>query len=203
MSTAAPPRATRVPRIDAGIFHNPGSVAVIGASENRDKVGGRPIHYMKEQGFAGAIYPINPSRPIVQDLPAYPDIASLPAVPDVAIIAIGGAAAVDAVRQCAEAGVKGCVIMASGFAETSDPAGALMQQEMVRTARATGMRLAGPNAHGISDFSTGAILSFSTMFTEVAPLDGPVGLVSQSGGMSAIPYGLLRQRGVGVRYVHG
>jgi acyl-CoA synthetase (NDP forming) len=140
---------------------------------------------------------------VVQELPAYADVTALPEVPDVAVIAIPGAGAVDAVRQCAKAGVKGCVILSSGFSETRETAGIGMQDEMVGIARRAGMRLVGPNAQGLANFGNGAVLAFSTMFIEAPPMDGPVALVSQSGGMSAIPYGLLRERGVGVRYCHG
>lgn len=188
--------------ISAEVFHDPASVAVVGASDNPDKVGGRPLFYLRTLGYAGAIYPVNPARDTVQGLPAFPDLASLPQVPTVGVIAVPGRGAVEAVRQCAEAGVQGCVIITSGFAETDDPAGAAMQDEMVAIARATGMRLVGPNSQGLANFGTGTVLTFSTMIIEAPPQDGAVALISQSGGMSAIPYGLLRDRGVGVRYFH-
>ncbi len=80
--------------------------------------------------------------------------------------------------------------------------GRAVQRAMVDTARAAGMRLYGPNTQGLANFGTGALAGFSTMFVEVLPADGPVGIVSQSGGMSAMAYGLLRGRGLGVRHVH-
>ena len=64
------------------------------------------------------------------------------------------------------------------------------------------MRIIGPNSQGLANFGTGAVASFSTMFIEVEPADGPVGIISQSGMMSVVPYGLLRQRGIGVRHAH-
>src|SRR4029077_11982451 len=73
---------------------------------------------------------------------------------------------------------------------------------MVACARAAGMRLVGPNTQGLANFGTGAIASFSTMFLESPPQDGPVAIVSQSGAMSVVPYGLLRARGIGVRHTH-
>ena len=73
---------------------------------------------------------------------------------------------------------------------------------MVEAARAAGMRMFGPNAQGLANFGTGAVASFSTMFIEAPPADGPVGIISQSGAMSVIPYGLLRARGIGVRHAH-
>jgi acetate---CoA ligase (ADP-forming) len=183
-------------------FHAPRSVAVVGASDNPDKIGGRPIRYLRDFGFTGAVLPVNPHRHNVQGVRAYGDLAELPAVPDVAVIALAGQAAVDAVGACADMGVRGCVVMAAGFGETSDPLGQRQQQLMLASARAAGMRLVGPNSQGLASFATGAVLSFSTMFIEQPPLDGPVAVISQSGAMSSVPYGLLRRRGLGVRYAH-
>jgi acetate---CoA ligase (ADP-forming) len=179
----------------------PHSVAIVGASDDADKIGGRPIRYLHEFGFAGRVLPVNPRRETVQELPAYPSIEALPEVPDVAIVAVGGAAAVEAVEACAAKGVKAVVIMASGFGETGME-GKRQEERMRRLANAAGMRLVGPNSQGLANFGNGAILSFSTMFIEAPPQDGPVACISQSGAMSVVPYGLLRERGIGVRHVH-
>ncbi|HAN72067.1 MAG TPA: CoA-binding protein [Actinobacteria bacterium] len=184
-------------------LHNPSSVAVIGASDDPDKIGGRPIAFMQRFGYQGTIMPVNPSRATVQGLTAYPDVASLPSVPDAVIVALPGQAAVDAVDACAALGVKGGVVMASGFGETGRADDLARQQDLVARANSRGMRLVGPNSQGLANFGTGTILSFSTMFVEQEPLDGPIAIVSQSGAMASVPYGLLRRRGLGVRYVHG
>lgn len=181
-------------------FLKPKSVAIIGASNEVNKVGGRPLHYLKDYKFQGPIYPINPGRPEVQGLKAYKDLASLPEVPELALVVIPGAAAVTAVKDCAARGVKALICISSGFGETGDPAGTAMQQEMVAAARAAGMRMIGPNTQGLANFSNGAICSFSTFFTTMRPADGPIAIVSQSGAMSAIPIGLLGERGLGCRY---
>ncbi|EHL23328.1 CoA-binding domain-containing protein [Acidovorax sp. NO-1] len=180
---------------------NPRSVAIIGASDNIHKIGGRPIYYMQRHGFQGAIYPINPSRAEIQGHKSYASLGALPEVPDLALVVVGGDKTVAAVEDCAARGVKSAVIIASGFGETG-AAGLELQQHMVAKARAAGMRLYGPNTQGLANFGTGAIAGFSTMFIEVPPMDGPIGIVSQSGGMSAMTYGLLRGRGLGVRHVH-
>ncbi|MER3391207.1 MAG: acetate--CoA ligase family protein [Microcella pacifica] len=185
-----------------GFFNNPASVAVIGASTDPEKIGGRPIRYLQEFGYAGAIYPINPHRAEVQGLPAYPQLDDLPAVPEVAIIAVSGANAVAQVVRCATLGVKGCVIMASGFGETGDEPGLGWQREMLDAAARTGMRIVGPNSQGLANFATGSVLSFSTLFTEQPPEDGAIAIVSQSGALCSVPYGLLREAGYGVRYAH-
>jgi acyl-CoA synthetase (NDP forming) len=179
----------------------PRSVAVIGASTNPNKIGGRPIAYMARFGYRGAIYPINPNAPEVQGHKSYPDLAALPEAPELVVVAVPGDAAVGAVAACAARGVKIAVVMTSGFGEI-DAAGLEKQRQMVATARAAGMRLVGPNTQGLANFGTGAVANFSTMFIEMPPEPGPLAIVSQSGAMSVVPYCLLRARGVGVRHVH-
>lgn len=158
--------------------------------------------YLGRHGYSGVIYPINPNREEVQGRKAYPNLFSLPDAPEVAIIAVAGDAAVDAVETCAEIGVKVAVVMASGFGETDPVEGKAKEARMRKVARAAGMRVVGPNSQGLANFGTGAILSFSTMYLELLPEDGPVAVVSQSGAMSVVPYALLRARGIGVRHSH-
>ncbi|MCR2134531.1 CoA-binding protein, partial [Salmonella enterica] len=79
-----------VPTGDASLARllDPASIAIVGASDNPDKIGGRPIHYMRRHGYAGALYPINPQRAEVQGERAWPSLAALPAAPDLAIVAV-------------------------------------------------------------------------------------------------------------------
>jgi acyl-CoA synthetase (NDP forming) len=179
---------------------NPRSVAVIGASENPNKIGGRPLLYLSKFGYRGKVYPINPKRKDAQGYKAYPGLSALPETPEVAIVAVPDELAVQAVDECARMGVRAAIVMASGFGETSDPTAVEKERRMAARGRESGMRIVGPNSQGLANFGTGAVLSFSTMFLEVEPRDGPVGVVSQSGAMSVVPYGMLRQRGIGVRY---
>jgi len=179
----------------------PRSIAVVGASDNPHKVGGRPILYMKRYGFRGAIYPINPGRAEVQGLKAYAALGDLPEVPDLAVVAVAGDEAVRAVEECAAKGVKVAVVMTSGFGEI-DAAGKAAQDRMAAAARAAGMRLVGPNCQGLANFATGAVANFSTIFHELEARDGPVAIVSQSGACSQAIYILARQRGLDVRHVH-
>lgn len=188
---------------DLDFFHRPSAVAVVGASDDPEKIGGRPLRYMREFGYGGTVVPVNPRRESVQGMATVPDLASAPVVPDVALIAVPGQAAVDAVAVASEMGVRGCVVMSSGFGETGTSEGLRMQQELLGHARRTGMRVVGPNSQGLASFHTGAVLGFSTLFTEEPPADGPVGIVSQSGALASVPYGILRRRGIGVRYAHG
>src|SRR6185295_18463895 len=180
---------------------NPASVAIVGASENPHKVGGRPILYLQRYGFRGAIYPINPGRSTVQGLRAFASIADTPQAPEVAIVAVAGDEAVKAVEACAARGVRVAVVMTSGFGETGAE-GLAKQEQMVQTARRAGMRLIGPNCQGLANFATGMVANFSTIFNELEARDGPAAIVSQSGANSQAIYTLLHDRGLSARHVH-
>ena len=180
---------------------SPRSIAIVGASDNPNKIGGRPIHFMQRFGYRGKLFPVNPTRSEVQGLKSYPNLQALPEAPDCVLLAVGDEAALQAVRDAAKIGAKSIVVSASGFGETG-AAGRAMQDEMVRIAHSTGMRMIGPNSQGLANFACGAITSFSTLFIERPPADGPVAIVSQSGALSVVPYALMRDRGIGVRHVH-
>jgi acyl-CoA synthetase (NDP forming) len=180
---------------------NPRSVAIVGASDNPHKVGGRPILFMKQYGYRGKVFPVNPARAEVQGYPAYADLDSLPEVPEMAIVALAGEGTVQAVAQCARMGVKVAVIMASGFGETGAD-GKKIQDAMLAQARAAGMRIVGPNSQGLANFGTGAIANFSTIFNDLPRIVGPAAIISQSGALSQLIYTLLHQRGIGVRHCH-
>jgi len=181
---------------------DPRSVAIIGASENPNKVGGRPVHYLDKFGFKGKIFPINPSRAEVQAHKCYKSLDDLPEAPDMAIVAVAGDNAIGAVEDCAAHGVKIAVVMASGFGEVDAVAGKAKERRMVEAAHKAGMRIVGPNSQGLANFGTGAIASFSTMFMDMDRAEGHVAMLSQSGALSTVPVGFLRQRGIGVRHTH-
>ncbi|MCG6206745.1 acetate--CoA ligase family protein [Rhodopseudomonas sp. HC1] len=185
---------------------DPRSIAVIGASDNPNKVGGRPVHFLGKFGFKGKIYPINPTRPEIQGHKSYASLADLPEAPEMVIVAVAGDNAIAAVEDCATAGVKVAVVMASGFGEVDQNAGKAKERRMVEAAHKAGMRIVGPNSQGLANFGTGAIASFSTMFVEMEPAaenaKGHVAMLSQSGALSTVPVGFLRQRGIGVRHTH-
>ena len=180
---------------------NPRSVAVIGASDNPHKVGGRPILYLLRYGFRGAIYPVNPARTEVQGLKAYAGIGDTPEAPELAVIAVAGEEAMRAVEECARRGVKAVVVMSSGFAETGE-AGRRAQAAMAETAKRAGMRLIGPNCQGLANFGSGLVANFSTIFHELEARDGPLAIVSQSGANSQAIYQMVYEKGLGVRHVH-
>ncbi len=175
---------------------SPRSIAVLGASSDPTRIGGRPIAYLKAQGFQGAIYPVNPNRAEVQGLQAYPSVASLPETPDVAIVAVGAEIAPQAIEDLAKRGTKAALMFTAGFAEVDD-AGAAVQLQMVGVARAHGMRILGPNCLGVFDARTSYYATFSSSFDSGWPVLGRIGIASQSGAYGTHLYTLARNRGIG------
>lgn len=174
----------------------PRSVAIIGASTDPTRIGGRPIAYMLARGFAGPILPVNPNRATVQGLPAYASIADLPEIPDVAIVAVPALAAVDAVEELAALGVKGAIVFSAAFAETGAE-GAALQARMTRTARAQGMRLLGPNSLGAFNDRIGFYGIFSASLEGGYPPPGRIGIASQSGAYGTHVFTVARERKIG------
>ena len=175
----------------------PRSVAVIGASSDPKRIGGRPVDFLIRHGFDGPILPINPRSPEVQGLTAYPSISEAPLTPDLAVIALPAPLAVQAVEECAARGVRGAVIFSSGFSEVDD-AGAALQARMVDIAREGGMRLVGPNCLGIANVRHNLYATFTPGVEKHLPRPGGVSIVSQSGAFGSYCMTLVRMRGLGV-----
>ena len=163
---------------------NPQTVAVIGASEDPSRIGGKPIAYMLKQGYAGQILPVNPKRSTVQGIKAYPSIEALPETPDVAVVAVPAAAVLETITALAQKGTAGAILFSAGFAEVGAE-GAALQDELVAIARAHGMRLIGPNSLGMLNPRIHFYGSFATGLELGFPEPGHVGIVSQSGAYGA------------------
>jgi acyl-CoA synthetase (NDP forming) len=174
----------------------PRSVAVLGASSDPARIGGRPIAYMRAQGFTGGLYPVNPNRAEIQGLKAYPSVADLPEAPDVAIVAVPAELAAPAIEDLARHGVKAVIMFTAGFAEMDDE-GAVKQAQMVATARTAGMRILGPNCLGVFDARRSYYATFSSSFDSGWPVLGRIGIASQSGAYGTHLYTLARNRGIG------
>jgi acyl-CoA synthetase (NDP forming) len=161
-------------------FFDPKSVAIIGASGTPGKAGYGVIKNLLDNEYTGKIYPINPSLSEVFGCKAYASVKDLPEVPDVAIIIIPAPATVKAVRECAEKGVKAVIIASGGFAEVDDQ-GARFQEEIVKIARDSGMRVIGPNTSGI--ISTPSKFT-STFFPLGKIRRGTVAYIAQTGNFA-------------------
>ena len=96
---------------------NPKSVAVIGASRTKGKVGYAILHNLIANEFQGTIYPVNPKADSVHSIKAYPSVLDIPDSVDLAIVCVPADIALEAVAQCIEKGVRGLVVITAGFRE--------------------------------------------------------------------------------------
>jgi acyl-CoA synthetase (NDP forming) len=174
----------------------PQTVAVVGASANPIRIGGRPISSMLKAGFKGTILPVNPNRDEIQGLPCYKSVADLPGNPDSAIVAVP---AVDVIPVIEELGKKGCgcvTLFSAGFAELGDQ-GRDLQVKLIETVKRYGIRLLGPNTLGSFNALNGYYGTFSSSLDSGYPIPGNIGIASQSGAYGTHLFAVARNRGLG------
>jgi len=187
---------TPPPRIGVADILDPRAVAVIGASDNVAKFGGRIMRYLTKHRFPGRILPINPGRAEIMGHRAYARITDAPGPVDVALMAVPSERLREAVRECAAAGVGCSVIMTTGFAEIGE-AGRRVQDELVDIARGAGMRIVGPNCMGLISPHHALALSSSLVLEEGELMRGEIGLISQSGALMVSMYDRAHGAGIG------
>ncbi|CAM4003952.1 acetate--CoA ligase family protein [Palleronia rufa] len=175
----------------------PRSVAVIGASEDVTRIGGRPIAAMLAAGYAGRILPVNPHRGTVQGLACCATIDDLPEAPDAALIAIPAKLVPDAIAALGRKGCRVATLFSAGFAETGKD-GADAQAELVALAGSHGIRILGPNTLGVFNVGIGYFGTFSSSLDTGYPTPGGIGIASQSGAFGAHLAALARDRGLGL-----
>ena len=166
---------------------NPGSVAVIGASEDPGKFGGRALRFLTRHGYAGRIVPVNPTAATLLGHRVYARIGDAPGPIDVALLALPAPALPAALDECGRAGVRCAVVLTADFAETG-PEGAARETVLVAAARAHGMRLIGPNCLGFINPGARLALTSSVALAAEPMPQGEIGLVSQSGSLMASPH---------------
>ncbi|BBK30156.1 acyl-CoA synthetase (NDP forming) [Stella humosa] len=200
----APTAAAGMPLLDPASLEGmlrPRSVAIVGASNDPTRIGGRPLRYYLENGFTGAIYPINPNRDEIQGVKAYPNLSSLPEAPDLVLVAIPASGVVATAEEAAAKGVRAMVIFSSGFAEVEGGEGQAMQDRLTEIAQASGMRIAGPNCLGVFNATMGHYCTFTASFDLGGfPIPGGIAIVSQSGAYGSHMATLAREKGLGTTY---
>ncbi len=174
---------------------NPRSVAVVGASRHRGTIGAALIGNLKRDGFTGPIYPVNPNAEEIGGLRAYPSVSAIGAPIDLAIIAAPAAAVETAVIDCAQAGVRGIVVISAGFAESSEE-GREAQRRLTELVRASGMRMVGPNCMGV--LNTDPAVSLNGTFAPTWPPAGNIGMSSQSGALGLAILDYVHGRNIGI-----
>jgi acetyltransferase len=160
------------------VFFHPKNVAVIGATEALHSVGRSILSNLKDAPFPGAIYPVNPKRDTLLGLPCHRNVASIPEPVDLAVIATPAATVPGVIRDCADVGIPAAIIISAGFREIGEQ-GAELERQILETARATGMRIVGPNCLGL--MSPHHMLNATFASTMARP--GHLGFISQSGAL--------------------
>jgi acetyltransferase len=154
----------------------PQSVAIVGASERERSVGAQLLRNIRESGFNGEIYPVNPKHKSIQGLKAYASISAIDHSVDLAVIAIPARSIADVMRECGEHGVGAVVILSAGFGETGKT-GQMLQHEIVDIAKTYNVPLVGPNCLGVIRPRVG----LNATFAKSGVRTGHVALVAQSG----------------------
>jgi len=173
----------------------PRSIAVIGASNDATKFGGQTYSVMKARNFRGRLYAVNPGATRVDGDPAYARVQDIPEPVDMAIVAVAAPHVVRSIADCAEKRVRAVQILTAGFRESGSDEGARWEDQIAQIARETGMRIVGPNCFGIYSPSSALSLRPGPDFPSEG---GPVGVLSQSGGLASF---LIRKAiGLGVRF---
>lgn len=172
---------------------SPRSIAVVGASRRPDAIGRAVLRNLLAGGFAGPVYPVNRAAISIEGLDAYPTVLAIPGAVDLAVVAVPVGAVEAVVRECAEKGLRGLILISSGFAELGERDA---QAELVLIARRNGMRVVGPNCVGV--VNTNPTVSMNATFVPVAPVRGRVGFASQSGGIGIELLARARSLGLGV-----
>lgn len=175
----------------------PRSIAVVGASQDSSKIGGRPLRLLRALGYEGAIYPVNPRGGEIQGLPAFRSMAELPRPAELALIAVNASMVSRAIEECAAAGTHTAVVFTSGFSETGAE-GQRLQETLKETARRCGVRVLGPNCLGAMSFPDRAFATFSISMQGGIVETGTIGIVSQSGNVGAYLLLLAREQRIGI-----
>jgi acyl-CoA synthetase (NDP forming)/RimJ/RimL family protein N-acetyltransferase len=178
-----------------GRLLKPGSVAVVGASNDPNKVGHAVLRNLLEYGFDGPIYPVNPTVRHVRGVPAYADIESIPDDVDLAVLAVPAGQVAGVVEACRRKNVHGLVVISGGFGETG-PEGRATERALVDSARASGMRVVGPNCLGI--VNTDPAVRLNASLAPDIPGRGRVGFFAQSGALGVALLERARGRGIGL-----
>src|SRR5205814_1941473 len=177
----------------------PRSIAIIGASSDPAKIGGMPLQFLKSNGYAGAVYPVNPSAPTIQGLTAFASIRDIGQPIDLAVIAVPAAAVIPALEACAAVGVRAVIIFTAGFAET-DGDGGRQQEKIAEIAARHRMRIMGPNCIGLVNFANGLYASFHPAFADAGRAGGSIGAITQSGAFGGLLHRMGRDRDIAFSY---
>jgi len=173
-------------------FFNPKSVAIVGASHHKGKVGYEILANMIGAGYEGKIFPVNPQADTVAGLKCYPDLKSIGEIPELVVIIVPAKIVPAVMQQCARIRAKSVVIITAGFKEVGNE-GKELEEQVVKIAKQAGIRVIGPNCLGLIAPANKLNASFSGDL----PAKGVTGYISQSGALLAAVIDMANAKGIG------
>ncbi|MGC8546835.1 MAG: GNAT family N-acetyltransferase [Thermoplasmata archaeon] len=176
-------------------FLEPKGIAIIGASGDRNAIGGQLFFNLIESDYQGPIFPVNPSREFVQGIKTYKSILDIPYPVDVAFIVVPYQFVNNVARECGQKGVKGLIIISSGFSEVGGD-GVKRQQELMKICSDYGMRVIGPNCMGVAN--TDPKVNMNGQFSPFKPRRGRISFLSQSGALGIAVIDITNKLGLGM-----
>lgn len=171
---------------DLRSFFSPRSIALVGATEDLTKFGGRCFKQMLDFGFSGPIYPVNTRAETVRSVKCFKSVRELPERPEHVGIVVPAQYVPDVIKDCAAKGVKNATVFTSGFGEIGTDDGRALQQHIVSLARAAGIRLMGPNCNGWINYVDAVAMTSTVVITGPRKPAGNIGIVAHSGGVGQV-----------------
>ena len=173
----------------------PKSIAVIGASRQANTIGWQILDNLLRYDFQGPVFPVNPNAAAIHSIPAYPSVGAIGRPVDLAVIAVPKEHVVEVARECADAEVKGLVVISAGFKEVGG-AGVERERALLEVVRRAGIRMVGPNCMGV--INTAPDVRMNATFAPSMPPPGSVAFMSQSGAMGLSVLDYAHSLGIGV-----
>lgn len=180
------------------LFH-PQGIAVIGASSDLTRISGQPIKALKNSGYPGKIYLINPKYQELHGFPCFPDVKALPERCDLAIVAVPAPGVAQAIRDCGTAKIPFAVVLTAGFRETGAD-GRKLELQLKQAVAESGVRIVGPNCQGMLSVQSRVWAAFGSVADETELRSGKVSCAFQSGGFGYAIVNLAEAQGIGFRY---
>lgn len=179
---------------------SPKSIAIIGASKNKQSIGGKPLHNLLNHNYEGDIYLVNPRYEQIEGITCYKSVLEIPAAIDIALIATSHKIIKAVMEECGEKGIKQVILFGAGFAELGEE-GERLQDEVLTIAQQYNMRIVGPNCVGCLNVIDQIPMGFATSFEADSFISGNVGLVSQSGAFGYSVFGIAQEEYLGFSYI--